>query len=353
MFRKYGLEIEIVNVDRERLLSNLNQAGIECYYEGYNHQTRPHWKIVTDASVSNGYELVSPILEGDEGLLTIKKVTKAIGLSKRNNDMDTVNRSCGLHVHLDAEGLTSKDIGWIAKRYKDNESTIDNFFPSSRRGNPQYCGSMSATWKKIDDLVSKVDIPLENLRGSSYTYNTSRFSKINYSKAYITHKTIEFRQHSGTTDYNKIANWIEFLQNFVEQSIKCKQQAKISASYKPNKPSAMFASIREQVDKLGGKLIYRGTWKIIDEKGRTHDLATQYIGENGNSIADNGYNLLKYLYADKKNLKEIAFKNFMKKYFRRTISEMGSDNDPNLMAGQPEYVREFFKMRTEQLARSA
>ena len=71
MFRKYGLEIEIVNVDRERLLSNLNQAGIECYYEGYNHQTRPHWKIVTDASVSNGYELVSPILEGDEGLLTI------------------------------------------------------------------------------------------------------------------------------------------------------------------------------------------------------------------------------------------------------------------------------------------
>jgi len=353
MFRRYGLEIEIVNIDRERLLSNLNQAGIECYYEGYNHQTRPHWKIVTDASVHNGYELVSPILEGEEGLLTIKKVTKAIGLSKRNDDMDTVNRSCGLHVHIDAEGLGSKDIGWIAKRYKDNETTIDNFFPISRRGNARYCGSMSATWRKIDDLVNKVDVPLENLRGSSYTYNTSRFSKVNYSKAYTTHKTIEFRQHSGTTDYNKIANWIEFLQNFVEQSIKCKQQGSISCDYKPNKPSAMFASVREQVAKLGGKLFFRGTWKIIDENGRTHDLSTQEIDENGRCTTSNGYKTLTSLYADKKTLKKLAFNSFIKQYFRQTLSRNDRDNNPDLMAGQPEYVREFFKMRTEQLRRTA
>ena len=346
MFRRYGVEIEIVNIDRQKLLDNLSRAGIECYYEGYNHRTRPHWKIVTDASVHNGYELVSPILEGEEGLLNIKKVTKAIGLSKRNNDMDTVNRSCGLHIHIDTEGLSSQDIGWIAKRYKDNETSIDNFFPSSRRGNPRYCGSMQTTWVDIDDLVQKHDIPLSHFRG--FNFNPSRFSKVNFSKAYTTHKTIEFRQHSGTTDYNKIANWIEFLQNFVEQSIKCKQKDKVSVNYRPNKPSAMFSAVREQVAKLGGKLFYRGTWKIICENGRTHELTTQSIDENGRCTTSNGYATLQALYTNKK-LNE-RFILFMKRYFSRTIEQANGDNDPSLMA---EYVREFFKMRTEQLRRSA
>ena len=62
-----------------------------------------------------------------------------------------------------------------------------------------------------------------------------RACKVNVAYAYARHKTIEFRHHSGTTDYNKIANWIEFLQYFVAQSIKIKQAIKISHNYKPRK----------------------------------------------------------------------------------------------------------------------
>ena len=47
--------------------------------EGYNHTTRPYWKIVTDASVSHeGLEIVSPVLKGQDGLNQLEKVLKAL-----------------------------------------------------------------------------------------------------------------------------------------------------------------------------------------------------------------------------------------------------------------------------------
>ena len=346
MFRNFGIEIEFINTNRDKLVREMQAEGLECYFEGYTHRRTSHWKIVTDASVSNGYELVSPILNGEDGLLDIKKATRAIQRARRNQDMDSVNRSCGLHVHLCADNLTSKDLGWIVKRYKDNEENIDKFFPLSRRGNAYYCNSIDRTWQKIDELVNKHETELSRY---FYSYNYSRFSKVNFSKAFQTHRTIEFRQHSGTIDYNKIANWIEFLQNFVEQSIKCKQQGGIDPNYKPNKPSAMFSSIREQVARLGGKLFYQGCWKIIDENGQT-----QIIQDNSGQHRNCGYVPLSKLYeveGYKGKLNKERFTAFMRTHFARTIEN--SDSDPSLWAGQPECVKEFFKMRTAQLERSA
>ena len=72
--RKFGIEIEFVNANRETLAQKLVANGIPCFYEGYNHTTRGHWKIVTDATVRGGYELVSPPLQGEAGLLEVKKV---------------------------------------------------------------------------------------------------------------------------------------------------------------------------------------------------------------------------------------------------------------------------------------
>ena len=76
-----------------------------------------------------------------------KKVLNILHESKRNSDMEMTNRSCGLHVHLDAHDLDGTDIYWIVKRYRDNETTIDNFMPPSRRGNYQWCSSIDSSWK--------------------------------------------------------------------------------------------------------------------------------------------------------------------------------------------------------------
>ena len=48
---------------------------------------------------------------------------------------------------------------------------------------------------------------------------SNRYFKVN-AVAYSRHRTIEFRQHSGTTDYEKISHWVMFLAKLVEYSFK-------------------------------------------------------------------------------------------------------------------------------------
>ena len=135
--RRFGVEIEFAGgVNRETLARELNTAGVQCQSEYYNHSTRSYWKLTTDASC--GYEMVSPILQGEEGFQQLKKVLDIMA------EMGcTVNRSTGVHVHLEAADLTALDVKNIVTRYADNEAEIDTWFPRSRRAsNNQYCLSL-------------------------------------------------------------------------------------------------------------------------------------------------------------------------------------------------------------------
>ena len=67
--RRFGIEIEAYNCEKGVLARELREAGIAVAVEGYNHNTRDHWKLVTDSSLrgNDTFELVSPILEGEAG----------------------------------------------------------------------------------------------------------------------------------------------------------------------------------------------------------------------------------------------------------------------------------------------
>ena len=343
MFRRFGIEIEVVNTDRQKLVSAMREQGLSCEYEGYTHQTTSHWKIVTDASVRGGYELVSPILEGEEGLLAVKKATKAISASKRHSDIDQVNRSCGIHVHIEASNLSSKDMYFVIKRYQDNESVIDSWMPMSRRGNTNsMCRSIANTFsaQRLSRLDAMEDT-YENLASAILSCSHTRYSKVNV-QSYGRYKTIEFRQHSGTTDYNKIANWIEFLQNFVEQSSKIKNSFTFKHDYKPRAKSKSYASLREQFALAGGKLKYAGgsRWKIINNVGEVFYKTTSQLSALYNRAESNGRDFV--IYKDK-------FDALINAIFS---SSDESSADTSLMAGQPEYVKEFFEMRATQLRRA-
>ena len=47
----------------------------------------------------------------------------------------------------------------------------------------------------------------------------TRYTKVN-SQSYNRHKTIEFRQHSGTINYTKIMGWVKFLKDLIKFSEK-------------------------------------------------------------------------------------------------------------------------------------
>ena len=213
----FGVEIEAFGISRQELETELNNAGIPTRFEGYTHATRDHWKIVTDSSIEGqqSFEIVSPKLKGEEGLRQLKTVTLILrGLEAR------VNRSCGLHIHFDASGFNAETWKNIFKNYAKIEHVIDNFMPNSRRGNSNtFCKSVRTRnyEQRIDSMRNLVDA--ENAINHIYNHITrgSRFYKVNPA-AYFRHRSIEFRQHSGTVNFSKIKNWILFLARFIEFS---------------------------------------------------------------------------------------------------------------------------------------
>lgn len=214
--RTFGVEIEFTNMsetDIFTLARKLTEVGITTRYEGYNHETRDTWKIVTDASVRNakhrcGFELVSPPLKGIEGLKELEKALKVL-----NKTSAKVNRSCGLHVHHDATRWGVKEFKNAYRLYSRMELTLDEAMPRSRRGsNNYYCMSNRAVLASRLDQFEAIKT-IEGLRD----FWGSRYYKVNM-ESWWRHGTIEFRHHSGTIEADKIINWIVFTQLIVNRA---------------------------------------------------------------------------------------------------------------------------------------
>ena len=205
-----GVEIECYGLDKQRALEAIAARGLRAYETGYNHNdSKTHYKLGYDGSINGPMpcEVVSPILKNLKSLKEVCEVITEAGAR--------VNRSCGLHVHFGAEKFTSAQWVRIVKNYAAIEPVIDSFMPESRRGdNNIYCHSLERPVERLSEAFGDVD-----MRGLQSAFGDDRYFKVNV-MAYNTHKTIEFRQHSGTTEYEKIKNWIDFLTAFLNWSLK-------------------------------------------------------------------------------------------------------------------------------------
>lgn len=205
--KKFGVEMEIVGIRREKALRAIRAVGVDIREENYNHtDSASHWKIVSDSSVRDGFEVVSPILEGEAGLEQLRVTAAAL-----DDAGATADRSCGLHVHIDAHGLSTAECRKIIRRYAAFEVEIDAFMPQSRRANNNtYCRSIR---EQIHSRAFQRASTLSELAHSM----PGRYFKINL-QAYLRHGTIEFRQHSGSANATKVCNWVRFLQAFIDES---------------------------------------------------------------------------------------------------------------------------------------
>ena len=200
--RKFGIEIECMLPRTQTMTSVANAisaAGVPCYNAGYSHSRSASWKVVSDGSLSggNGMEIVSPPMEGEASLQAIATVCRVL-----NELGATVNRSCGLHVHVDANRLSAGALRRLAAIYIENENIIDSFMPMSRRAsNNSYCGSLRGTdMARLARAQNASDIGQAIAHGNRYV-------KLNYT-AFLRHGTVEFRHHSGTVDADKVNKWL-------------------------------------------------------------------------------------------------------------------------------------------------
>lgn len=211
--RSFGVEIECIGPTN--LIGELaHAAGVRLRAEEYNHQNRPHWKIVNDGSLNAGIncppgfrtmELVSPILRGEDGIRQLRIICGILSATKT-----IVNKTCGLHVHHDAADLGIASIRRLAHNWANSQLAIDKVVAPSRRGaaNPTYCRPLNS-----DDLQS-IDMTSDKNRMG---YGSGRYKTLNLC-ALQKHGTIEIRQHQGTVDFEKIAAWVQFGQKFIDWS---------------------------------------------------------------------------------------------------------------------------------------
>lgn len=200
----FGVEIECL-VPRTSMIECAERNDMPFRYEGYNHRDNNHYyKFVSDGSIigNNGIECVSPILKGKDGMKSLENCCKSL-----NEAGAAVNKSTGLHVHVGDKNLTVNQYINVFVNYQRLESVIDTFMACSRRlNNNRYCKSLQGF-----DLESCATI------NQVYGLLQSRYFKVNPC-SYSAHKTIEFRQHQGSTDFEKISNWANFCMKLVAWS---------------------------------------------------------------------------------------------------------------------------------------
>jgi hypothetical protein len=234
--RTFGVEIEfkcggaLEGLYGSEVAEKLTRCGLNVSFERYNHSTRSYWKLVTDSSVVNGFELVSPPLRGKEGL---EEVAKAMRILSQLGAF--ADRSCGFHVHHNAVDLTPDQLTGLIVFHTQFEPVIDWFHPPSRRSNG-YCESRdySREYGVADEIRrSKEEGEKRRIFEENYTtgaWHGSRYRKLNV-YCYASYGTVEFRQHAGTLDPVKAQNWIMFTQILVEKAkcgVEITPRAKIS-----------------------------------------------------------------------------------------------------------------------------
>ena len=199
----FGVEIECVNAPQYDLIQAVINQGVDIAFDGYTHETKKRFKLVTDSSLSgcNTIECVSPVLSTKKDENDLKKVCKALSAIGA-----TVNSSCGLHVHIGAKDINNEWYVRIFKNYQMCEQVIDSFMAQSRR-NSRWCRSIGRF--NFEACFTREDV--------ADTMCNDRYYKVN-PVSYRRHNTIEFRQHQGTTNYKKIIMWVQFLKELVDFS---------------------------------------------------------------------------------------------------------------------------------------
>lgn len=206
MATTFGMEFEIQGLSVRESALVLNGAGIECDTQAATHETRDNWKAVYDGSVSNGAEVVSPILSPAR-LNEAHKVTKAL-----KNAGARVDRATGFHVHIgldafrDEQGNFYDNVAKFTLNWYAAHNAIGALVAPSRLNN-RYCRVLSR-----DAAERQAEYTRNQNSGA---YDSNRYVSLNL-ESMRRHGTIEIRLHQGTLNGVKAIAWAQFVAGLID-----------------------------------------------------------------------------------------------------------------------------------------
>lgn len=203
------------------LPSNMT-IGVEIESEGENFRLikalskfyLPGWKGKGDSSLTNGVEIVSPILTGD-----MEKVTQEIRTicNKINRLGQTISENCGAHIHIGADYLTTAESWRNLDEITGNTERILYLISNKegeipREGICQYAKPFSG---KLEEILNKGEVCLQTEEDLKKLVKDAqeddRYYGINYTNIGTYKNTIEFRYPNGTIDAD---TWTENINLF-------------------------------------------------------------------------------------------------------------------------------------------
>lgn len=232
----FGVEIEIAPspFDLSLIKARLSYGGIKICQTFPDWDLTQEWALTFDGSC--GYELISPILEGSEGLAQIKKACDVL------KSLDCwCSKDCGFHLHVNVNYLSCEKIKAILLRYEKNSGFFNSLLDSSRHYN-RHCLPIILSY--LMDKIRSADDDTSKL----FEYQKTRNCVVNL-LSLQTYGTIEFRQHHGTIDYNEIEAWIGLILNFVVETTPLSQNSRvlIPTELKPYYQKALWDKYKQSL----------------------------------------------------------------------------------------------------------
>jgi hypothetical protein len=152
--------------------------------------------IRADAGAAEDAEFRSPPLKGDEGLRILHKNAKLL------RDMGwRANKSCGLHVHVDMISSSEEDRVALFKFATWIQDDVYKLVAKSR-STVRYCAKLQGGYNQEE-----------------------RYRWLNMKHAFERHGTVEFRLHHGTTQPDRIVEWVKVCLSIVESGLKLGRMA--------------------------------------------------------------------------------------------------------------------------------
>jgi hypothetical protein len=184
----------------------LEAAGITCENNGYNHNTRPVWKVVTDGSLSSrdgSCEVVSPVLSGTDGLTEVRTVMAVLRTAGAR-----INESCGMHIHIGVDTLTQEHQARIIRAYGKWSWAFTGLI-LQRRVNNRWAQLRSASG------TERLAVDWENSQHAHTASRHDRYYAFNIA-SYQRHGTFEMRAHHGSLNGMNASAWVALHTAFFE-----------------------------------------------------------------------------------------------------------------------------------------
>lgn len=240
MNRRFGVELEMNDVNMERrpisglslvaaIRNALTDGGFSSTVRGplgYVHtEGTGGWEVKTDGSCGyngrTGWEIAQPYantyLTADGENAELQAVCAGLAtLSPR------IDRSCGLHVNIDARDFDWKELRALIILWSRYEPFWFELCPKSRTNNgfctpmrkSAWAGSDAGHWTRVDHALTSFT------QERDFTTNMSGCTPRGalHLGHYWRSKRLEFRLGGGTISYEKIVRWVQLLLTVVQRA---------------------------------------------------------------------------------------------------------------------------------------